>query len=92
MVAFDNQLALGEAMDKSIVFWFIWTRSIYWCRPVKNWVVGCWHGYVSGVMCRFAYGPADATDTHFSCSIKSRLVLPFWYRLTWVVPDEVQRP
>ena len=21
-----------------------------------------------------------------SCSSKSRLVLPFWYRLTWVVP------
>jgi len=24
------------------------------------------------------------------CSSKSRLVLPFWYRLTWVVPDTVQ--
>ena len=23
-----------------------------------------------------------------SCSIKSRLVLPFWYRLTLVVPDK----
>jgi len=22
---------------------------------------GCWHGYLSGVRCRFAYGPADAT-------------------------------
>jgi len=22
-------------------------------------------------------------------SVKSRLVLPFWYRLTWVVPDKV---
>jgi len=26
-----------------------------------------------------------------SCSSKSRLVLPFWYRLTRVVPDKVQR-
>ena len=25
-----------------------------------------------------------------SCSSKSRLVLPFWCRLTWVVPDEIQ--
>jgi len=33
-------------------------------RPVKNWVVGCWHGYVSGSRCRFAYGPDDATVTH----------------------------
>ena len=30
----------------------------------KNWVVGCWRGYLSGVRCRLAYGPADATATH----------------------------
>ena len=28
------------------------------------WVVGCWHGYLSGARCRLAYGPADATATH----------------------------
>jgi len=33
-------------------------------RPVKNWVVGCWCGYLSGARCRLAYGPADATATH----------------------------
>ena len=48
-----------------------WLPSVLWCcwlggrkgiRPVKNWVVGCWHGYMSGVRCRlFAYGPADVT-------------------------------
>ena len=32
--------------------------------PVKNWVVWCWHGYLSGARCRLAYGPADATATH----------------------------
>ena len=26
-----------------------------------------------------------------SCSSKSRLVLPFWYRLTLVAPDKIQR-
>jgi len=30
----------------------------------KNWVVGCWRGYLSGVRCWLAYGPADATATH----------------------------
>ena len=30
----------------------------------KNWVVGCWCGYLSGVRCRLAYGPANATATH----------------------------
>jgi len=33
-------------------------------RPVKNWVVGCWRGYLSGARCRLAYGPADASTTH----------------------------
>jgi len=33
-------------------------------RPVKNRVVGCWHGYLSGARCRLAYGPADSTATH----------------------------
>ena len=30
----------------------------------KNWVVGCWRGYLSGARCRLVYGPADATATH----------------------------
>jgi len=54
----------------------------------KNRVVGCWRGYLSGARCRLAYSPADATATHcLLLSVKSRLVLPFWYRLTWVVQD-----
>ena len=56
--------------------------------PVKNWVVGCWHGYLSGARCRLAYGPADATATHPLASVKSRSVLTFWYRLTRAVPDK----
>jgi len=31
----------------------------------KNGVVGCWRGYLSGARCRLAYGPADATATHY---------------------------
>jgi len=34
-------------------------------RLVKNWLVGCWCGYVSRSRCRFAYGPADVTATHY---------------------------
>ena len=32
------------------------------CKKTR--VVGCWCGYLSGAMCRLAYGPADATATH----------------------------
>jgi len=30
----------------------------------KNRMVGCGSGYLSGAMCRFAYGRVDATATH----------------------------
>jgi len=32
------------------------------CKKTR--VVGRWHGYLSRVRCRLAYGPADATATH----------------------------
>jgi len=53
----------------------------------------CWCGYLSRTRCRlFAYGPADATAIPKPplslASFKSRLVLPFWYRLTQVVLEE----
>ena len=32
------------------------------CKKLSG---GCWHGYLSGARCRLAYGPADATATHY---------------------------
>ena len=46
------------------VLWRCWLGGRKGIRPVKNWVVGCWHGYLSGARCRLAYGPADSTATH----------------------------
>ena len=46
------------------VLWRCWLGGRKGIRPVKNWVVGCWCGYLSGARCRLAYGPADATATH----------------------------
>jgi len=50
----------------------------------KNWVVRCWHGYLSGTRCKwFAYGPADATATPSSLgSLKSKM----FYRLVLAYP------
>ena len=57
----------------SSVLWHCWLASVLWrcwlggrkgIRPVKNWLVRCWHSYLSGARCRLAYGPADATATH----------------------------
>ena len=46
------------------VLWHCWLGDRKGIRPVKNWVVGYWRGYLSGARCRLAYGPADATATH----------------------------
>ena len=47
------------------VLWRCWLGGRKGIRPVKNWVLRCWRGYLSGARCRLAYGPADATATHF---------------------------
>jgi len=46
------------------VLWRYWLGGRKGIQPVKNWMVGCWRGYLSGARCRFAYGSADATATH----------------------------
>jgi len=46
------------------VLWQCWLGDRKGIRPVKNWVVGCWHGCLSGARCRLASGPTDATATH----------------------------
>jgi len=57
------------------MLWCCWLGGRKGIRPVKNWVMGYWHGYVSGSRCRFAYGSADAAATHCLASVNSRLVL-----------------
>ena len=47
------------------VHWRCWLGGRKGIRPVKNWVVGCWCGYLSGARCTLAYGPFDATATHY---------------------------
>jgi len=50
------------------VFWFIALTLLVGCqeehRTCKKWMMRCWHGYLSGVACKwYAYGPADTTAT-----------------------------
>ena len=55
------------------VLWRCWLGGRKGIWPVKNWVVGCWHGYVSGSRCRFAckLNREDAMDHSrwYTCSI-----------------------
>jgi len=54
------------------VLWRCWLGGRKGIRPVKNWEVGCWRGYLSGARCRLAYGPANATAT-VSCFSKIQI-------------------
>ena len=59
----NNSLLLCDKYMPSVL-WHCWLGGMKGIRPVKNRVVGYWRGYLSGVRCRLAYGPADTTATH----------------------------
>ena len=46
------------------MLWRGWLGGRKGIQPVKNRVMGCWCGCLSGARCRLAYGSADATVTH----------------------------
>ena len=54
------------------VLWRCWLGVRKSIRPVKNWVVGCWHGYLSAARCRLAYGHSLSL-----ASVKS--TIPHWF-------------
>ena len=63
-VSFINPTSCQQALSCLQCFWRCWLGGRKGIWPVKNWVVGCWRGYLSGAGCRLAYGPADATATY----------------------------
>jgi len=68
------------------VLWHCWLGIRSSKRPVKNWVMRCWHGYLAGKRCKwFACGPADATATSTTLtSLKSRLAFFSHACLPWL--------
>ena len=89
-----QSLHLSTNIDISSVLWHCWSGGRKgMIRPVKNWVVGCWCGYMTGQGADLHTAQLIPLLLNVSCSRKSRLVLvfPFWYRLTRVVPEKIQR-
>ena len=71
------------------MLWRCWLGGRKGIRPVKNWVVGCWRGYLSGIKVQTCICSSWRYCHSLSlASVKSILVFPFWYRLTRVVPDK----
>ena len=79
-----------QCFELTSVLWRCWLGGRKGIRPVKNRVLGCWRGYLSGTRWRLAYGLANATATH--CLLLH--LNPDWFcllvpdRLTWAVPDK----
>ena len=70
------------------VLWRCWLGDRKGIRPVKTeWWVLVWFSVWSKV--QSCIWPSRCHCHSLSLgSLKSRLVLPFWYRLTWVVPEK----
>ena len=70
------------------VLWRCWLGGRKGIRPVKTWVVGCWCGYVWSKVQTCIWPSWCHCHSLSLASVKSRLVLPFWYRLTRVVLEK----
>ena len=70
------------------VLWRCWLGGRKGIRPVKNWVVGWWRGSLWSDVQTCIWPSWCHCHSLSLASVKSRLVLPFWYRLTWVVPEK----
>jgi len=56
VVTSDYDFSFMSCMEvQPSVLWRCWLGGRKGIRPVKNWVVGCWHGYLSGARCRLAF-------------------------------------
>jgi len=84
----DNQNRLLHAVYNSCAQWCAHRWEQFLKLYVKNWVVGCWRGYLSGAKVQTCIWPGWCHCHSLSlASVKSRLVLPFWYWLIRVVPE-----
>ena len=63
MIQHSLLCSFWKAFDPSVA-WHCWLGSWKVIRLVKNWVVGCGCGYLSGARFRHAFGSADATAIH----------------------------
>ena len=75
------------------VLWRCWLGGRKGIRPVKNWAVECWCGYLSKARCRLAYGQAYMPLTH---SLHSPLTVSCFSKIqigfTFLVPAHPGTP
>ena len=70
------------------VLWHCWLGVRKGIRPVKIWLLRCWHGYLLEQSANSLHMvQLMPLPPHHVCFSKIQNGLSFWYRLTWVVPD-----
>jgi len=83
--------AVGDsrfATDRLCLLWRCWLGDRKGIWPVRHWVVGCWHGYLSGARCRLAYDQLMPLPLTVSCFSKVQIGFIFLVPTTQVVPDK----
>jgi len=85
--SYKHRITKAKGCDSLVwgMLWRCWLGGRKGIRPVKNWVVGCWRGYL-GWAADLHIAQQMPLPLTVSCSSKSRLVLtflvlPFWYLL-----------
>ena len=91
-----------NSLKAALVYWLV-DRIAVWEDPVPSVLWRCWLGGRKGIRpvktewwgAGMVIWLERGADLHMAqlmplslASVKSRLVFPFWYRLTWVVPDK----
>ena len=59
------------------VLWRCWLGGRKGIRPVKNWMVRCWRGYLSGTRCRLVYAQLVPLPLSVSCFSKIQIGFTF---------------
>ena len=67
------------------MLWHCWLGGRKGVRPIKNWVVGCWRGYLSGAMCRCIWPSWCHCHSLYLASVN-----PDWF--TFLVPAHPGSP
>jgi len=67
----------SDALEVPSVLWRCWLGDRKGIRPVKNWVVRCWRGYLSGARCRPAYAQLMPLPLIVSCFSKIQIGFTF---------------
>jgi len=72
------------------VLWRCWLGGRKGIRPVKNWVEGCWRGYLSAARCRLAYHLTQLMPLPLTVSCFSKIQIGFTFLvwLTQVIPEK----